>query len=71
MSVRPDGEACCQRAFEYFVETVHIADDLHVGANRRPIAGRGGPAIEPESVAGTLRAAIRFLARPPRWAGEA
>jgi hypothetical protein len=71
VSVRPDGEACCQRAYEYFVETVHIADELHVGANRRPIDGRGGPAITAESFAGTLRAAIRFLATPPRWEGEA
>ncbi|MBB4905601.1 hypothetical protein [Actinophytocola algeriensis] len=71
VSVRPDGEACCQRTYEYFVETVHIADGLHVGANRRPIDGRAGPAIRAESFAGTLRAAIRFLATPPRWEGEA
>ncbi|GAB1512543.1 hypothetical protein [Actinophytocola sp. KF-1] len=67
---RSDGEVCCQRVYEYFVETVHIADPLHVGANRRPIEGRTRPALAPETFSGTLRGAIAFLIQPPHWEGE-
>lgn len=67
MTVRRDGEVCCQRAYEYFVETVHIADPVHVGANRRPIDGRAVPALAPETFSGTLHGAIAFLTQPPRW----
>lgn len=68
--VRSHGEVCCQRVYEYFVETVHIADPLHVGANRWPIEGRAEPAVAAKTFSGTLRAAITFLAQPARWEGE-
>lgn len=65
ISVRLNGEVCCQRNYEYFVETVHIADPLHVGANRQPIEGRSGPVLMAETFSGTLHGAITFLTRPP------
>jgi hypothetical protein len=67
--LRPDCEVCFQRTYELFVETVHIADPLHVGANRRPIEGRATQALAPETFGGTLHGAIAFLTQPPRWDG--
>lgn len=69
ISLRQNGEVCCQRAYEYFVETIYIADDLHVGATRRPIEGRSAPVLAVETFSGTLHTAIAFLARPPHWEG--
>lgn len=65
--VRPDGEVCCQRTYEFFVETVYIAEPVHVGANRRPIDGRPGPVLVAETFSGTLHGVIAFLTRPPHW----
>jgi hypothetical protein len=55
------------RAFEHFVETVCLADGGLVAVSRCPIAGRSPRTIATENFAGSLRDAVEFLRRPPRW----